>query len=151
MRRLHRPLFVLLFLLFTVNVQAQVCEVPPSPGPGWVMQDCGWLPPGHPSIRVTTTVEDCRSLNPYTQPEALKVCLAAIPPTTTGVNFVLGQTYGLAPYMSTRTIIVIGKSLGLDGVEVITGQIVLPASQRGAPIAFRNDGSRDAARWVLIK
>jgi len=142
--------FALLIALSSVPSSAQTCVVPPSPGPGWVMQDCGWLPPGHPAIRATT-VEQCRALNPYTQPDELKVCLAALPPTPKTIpTFVLGGTYGYAPYMSTRTVIIIGKSLGMDGVEIITAQIVLPESQRGNPLAFRNDGS-DGDRWVRLQ
>jgi hypothetical protein len=37
-------------LLAAQLVTVPVCQ-PPQPGPSWVCQDGGWLPPGHPNIR----------------------------------------------------------------------------------------------------
>ncbi len=37
----------------------------PSPGPGWVCQDGGWLPPGHPAIKTPAPTPTAPSANPF--------------------------------------------------------------------------------------
>ena len=165
-----------------VAVLALGQQAPPSPGPGWVAQDGGWLPPGHPAIRAVTSTPEtplqaceraqptgatsldllkacghllgtplpgCEHVNAYAEPERAVECseraLKANPPTVTIRHFVLGGLYA-RPY-SERTILIIGTALGLDGVEVVTAQVVDPEPERGTPVAFLNDGGVTAGQW----
>ena len=43
-------MYVIIFLFLVLLAGTQTCTIP-APGPGWVCQDGGWLPPGHPLIR----------------------------------------------------------------------------------------------------
>jgi len=45
--------YVIIFLFLVLLAGTQTCTIP-APGPGWVCQDGGWLPPGHPLIRPPT-------------------------------------------------------------------------------------------------
>ena len=44
---------MIIFLFLVLLAGTQTCTIP-APGPGWVCQDGGWLPPGHPQIRPPT-------------------------------------------------------------------------------------------------
>ena len=182
---------LVIVLVFALQAKAAPDGPPPSPGPGWVLQDGGWLPPGHPAIRTApititpnpdappliTTLQacvaaqpdgasnlellkacgqflgvrpdGCENINPYTEPERAIDCTerakALNPPTPIIKAFTLGAVYG-RPY-GERQILIIGKALGLDGVEVVTAQVVRPASERGTAIAFLNNGGTDAGQW----
>lgn len=179
--RRARPLLLICALLLPTYALAQTCTPPPSPGPSWVLQDCGWLPSGHPAIRRTADnpvdcatatpystpsvrelcrVPDvttaCSHLNPYSQQDALVACIAemdrtATPaPRQTPLTFVFGDIYVLAPY-HTKHAIVVGKAMGLDGVEVVTFQIIEPVAERGTPVAVLNDGGTGAKRWTRLE
>lgn len=171
-----------------------VAQQPPtpsgSPGPGWVQQDGGWLPSGHPAIRDTplqitrapenpplevlrqtcvdaqpagasnldllqacghflgTPIPGCARVNAYEEPDRAQACAAIAlaqaekqPPR----DFVLGAVYG-RPY-GERKILIVGRALGLDGLEIITAQVVQPTMDRGQIVAFANDGGLEAAQW----
>lgn len=193
----QRRVFLVGLALYVVIViglvfaAASFAQVAGSPGPGWVQQDGGWLPPGHPAIRteplritgdtsappLTASLqsciaaqpagasnlellkacgqflgvrpEGCEHLNPYAEPDRALDCsaraIALNPPVRVIKAFTLGAVYG-RPY-GERQILIVGKALGLDGVEVVTAQVVVPASERGKAIAFLNDGGADAGQW----
>jgi hypothetical protein len=88
-------------------------------------------------------------INPYTEPDRALSCSERArvlnPPVKVIRSFTLGAVYG-RPYGG-REILIIGRALGLDGVEVITAQVISPADERGKPIAFLNDGGVDAGQW----
>lgn len=93
--------------------------------------------------------EGCENINPYTEPERALDCTEkakALNPQPPLIKaFTLGSVYS-RPY-GERKILIIGKALGLDGVEVVTAQVVHPASERGTAVAFLNDGGVDAGQW----
>lgn len=93
--------------------------------------------------------DGCEHLNPYAEPERAIDCTerakALNPPVMVIKTFTLGAIYG-RPY-GERQILIIGKALGLNGVEVVTAQVVLPIRERGTAIAFLNDGGGDAGQW----
>jgi hypothetical protein len=116
--------------------QGSACTTP-DPGAGFVCHGGQWLPPGHPLIPVTTTAPNCDPLpNPYTEPDRAAACSAwdaEHRPKPVLPTFETGAVYADA-YAQTR-ISVLGVSLSLEGVPVVTGQRVAPAD--GAVITFR--------------
>jgi hypothetical protein len=105
-------------------------------------------------VDATPNPSGCSQFNPYSQQDALVACIAeqektATAPPPVPLDFALGAVYVKEPYDEQR-IIVVGRALGLDGVEVITGQVIEPASQRGTPVAFVNDGGTGAKRWARV-
>lgn len=95
---------------------------------------------------IGVSIPGCEQVNAYTDPDRAVWCseqsMAANPTRPQPRAFVLGAVYS-RPY-GERKILIIGKALGLDGVEVVTAQVVHPASERGVPVAFVNDGGVDA-------
>ncbi len=93
--------------------------------------------------------DGCENINPYAEPDRAIDCSerakALNPPVRMIKSFTLGAIYG-RPY-GERKILIIGKALGIDGVEVVTAQVVHPARERGTPIAFVNDGGAEAGQW----
>ncbi|MBK9497079.1 MAG: hypothetical protein IPO08_21710 [Xanthomonadales bacterium] len=181
--RIARVVLIAFVLGVASSTAAQTTPaIPASPGIGWVQQDGGWLPPGHPGIRPPapalspldacvaeqppgstpldlfracaqhlprTVVPGCEQVNAYAEPDRAADCAARSitenPPAKTIKTFTLGHVYG-RPY-GERTILIIGRALGIDGVEVITAQVVHPARERGTPVAFLNDGGITAGQW----
>ena len=165
-----------LALVFAVSC-AQAQPSTPSPGPDFVAVGDGWVhkdgvpvpprtalqeciaaqPAGSTNLELLRACgqflgvrpEGCEHLNPYTEPERAIDCTerakALNPPVMVIKTFTLGAIYG-RPY-GERQILIIGKALGLNGVEVVTAQVVLPVRERGTAIAFLNDGGADAGQW----
>mgnify|MGYP000844798409 CR=1 FL=1 len=89
----------------TLLLAAQLTASPlactlPAPGPAWVCQDGGWLPPGHPNIR-----------RPEPPPP---------PPNPLVVNFRVGGTYRRDA--TGVRIHITGLGALKDGVAVLAGQ-----------------------------
>lgn len=165
-----------LVLVFAVSC-AQAQPSTPSPGPDFVAVGDGWVhkdgvpvaprtaleaciaaqPVGATNLELLKAcgqhlgviVPGCEQVNPYTDPDLANDCTARAkamaPPTSPVRTFTLGAIYQ-RPY-GERKILIIGKALGIDGVEVITAQVVHPASEKGTPIAFLNDGGVTAGQW----
>lgn len=91
----------------------------------------------------------CEHVNAYTEPdranECAKLSIALNPPTPRIREFPLGAIFG-RPY-GERRIVIVGRALGLDGVEIITAQVVVPAAARGEIVAFTNDGGLESQQW----
>lgn len=165
-----------LVLVFAVSC-AQAQPRTPSPGPDFVAVGDGWVHKDGVPVAPPTPIEaciaaqpagstpldhlkacgdllgvaipGCEQVNPYVDPEKAAECatkaLAANPTRPQPRAFTLGAVYS-RPYAD-RKILIIGKALGLDGVEVVTAQVVHPESERGVPVAFLNDGGAEAGQW----
>lgn len=94
-------------------------------------------------------IPGCEHVNAYEEPDRANTCAALSfalnPPQPLIRDFPLGAIFG-RPY-GDRKIVIVGRALGLDGVEVVTGQVVLPTSERGRVVAFVNDGGLEAGQW----
>ena len=108
MRQAIRGWVIVVTLVATTAWAGAQAPPPPSPGPGWVLQDGGWLPPGHPGIR-----EVC----PGAQPSPTFVPCENFPPAP---PVRLGQVVA----RDGRQVLVIGVSLASTGEQVYTGQVV---------------------------
>lgn len=132
-----------------------------APGPGWVAQDGGWLPPGHPAIRVPAPVPP-----PPTAPVVAPLVPGMALPTLTGCDHVnpytgltssdcvigtyrVGRVYW---FTDVERALVIGVTQDARGVEVVTVQFLdALGGHRGGPdhlLTFRNDGTFRPWVWL---
>lgn len=132
------------------------CQTP-APGPAWVCQDGGWLPPGHPAIRPTAPPPpDTRpsfcvvDLNPYERPDLAAICSAwdaehrPRPPLP---EFVAQATYR-DPY-DDRRILVLAVAATMEGIPLVVAQRIRPLEMAGMVLCFRVD-SIEAQRWSRV-